>query len=474
MQKHLTNTGSGALAPAKGNLQHLLEVAASLVHATAAAIVLVRDGTSLVLQGTRTVSLNATFRWQNDHAPYDLERSHIITKVTDLELSRAIRALVGEYRTGFLVRLPIAVETTYTVALLLHSAEQQRTPDKQAMTVLRSITRAMATDARVIANEVTNSRVDMAVPDTFEQVVHSILTDDGMRLLFNSNAELIAASRGIKAAFGMAPAKIEANTYLKELPCAESLRHLFHRVLETQVSSPEVEICVSLLVGKKLVSARLNPIRPIDDDQISVEMRMNPVGWNLFEFSSQQHRDVAHLAAGTAESFLMDTLLSKRSIRTRKGTSYVSVRSWRSTFKKHQIAALRMVKSHDPQYLGELAGNECATELELLVGLGTFRYIVPIPCGHSSPDRCLSSAIARAAGARLNIPVVNAFAHLEQSGTSHPRTITTRPPMRVIQPVPGPAIIIDDVTTSGAHLFEAATLLRAAGSHSFSMAWIGG
>jgi hypothetical protein len=466
--------GNGVLAPARGNLQHLLEVSSTLVRASAAAIVLVRDGTSLVLQSTRPASVNATFHWQNDHAPYDLDRSHIITKVADLELSRAIRAMIGEYRTGFLVRVPIVVEPTFTVALLLHSAAQQSSPDRQTMVVLRSLARAMANDARSIASEITASRVTMAVPDTFEQVVHSVLTDNGLRLLFNPDAQLIGASRGIKAAFGTAPPESNTETYLKELPCADSLRHLFQRVLETQVSSPEVEISFSVPAGKRTVSARLNPVRPIDDDETLVEIRMNPVGWNPYELSNQQRRDIAHVVAGTAETFLMDTLLHKRSIRNRKDTSYVTVRAWRSSVKKHQIAALRMVKSNDPQFLGELAGLECASELEQLVGLGTFRYIVPMPCGHSPLEKCLSSAIARAAGARLNIPVVNAFAHLQQSGSSHPRTIATRPPMRVIQPVPGPAIIIDDVATSGAHLFEAATLLRIAGSSSFALAWIGG
>ena len=472
MQENIV-IGGGPLHAARQGLQHLLEVASSLVFANAAAIVLVRDNTSQVIQSIRPASLNATFRWPNGHQPYDTAKSHVITKIADLELSRAIRAMLGNYRTGFLVRVPIVLEPAYTIALLLHSSNAEEAPDRQAVTIVRTIARAMASEARLIANEALANQHAMAVPDSFEELLQSVLTDNGLRLLFDADAELLGASRGIKMAFELLWGELAEAHFLKSLPCADSLQHLFQRVQETEVSSPEIEINLGF-ADKRSVTARLNPVRPLDSDQTLVEFRMNPIGWNMGEVAYRQENSDANFVAGTAEAFLMDTLLAKRSGCTRKDTSYVTVRAWRSTLKKHQIAALRMIKSHDPQYLGEMGGNECAAELEHLVGLGTFRYIVPMPCGHSPPEKCLSYAIARAAGAKLNIPVVNAFAHMEQSGSSHPRTIATRPPMRVIQPVPGPSIIIDDVATSGAHLFEASSLLKQAGSNSFSLAWIGG
>jgi predicted amidophosphoribosyltransferase len=74
----------------------------------------------------------------------------------------------------------------------------------------------------------------------------------------------------------------------------------------------------------------------------------------------------------------------------------------------------------------------------------------------------------------LKIPVIHAFAHQSLKGTSHPRKNITRPTMKQVQPVPGAALLIDDVATSGAHLEEASKLLKAAGTDSFAMAWISG
>lgn len=471
--KHLKK-GVGALADARANLQHFLVVANQLARTSASAIILVRGDTSQVLQSTHAESLHTTFRWQNDHVPYDVERTHIIRNVADLELSRAIRAMLGSYRTGFLVRIPVIVEPSHTIALLLHSDASQEAPDRQEMYVLRAVARAMAQDARLVAHEVLHASANLAAPDTFEELVQSVLTDDGLRLLFASDAELIGASRGIKAAFGSTKDEQDPRSYFKSLPCADSLQHLFQRAVKTGVSSPEVEIYLSEHSEGKIVSARLNPLKPLDSDDTLIEMRMMPIGWHAGRDNGDDLKTDHSFDAGAAETFLMESLLYNRSIRARQQQSFVSVRSWRSALKPQQAAALQLIKSNDTQYLGELAGIECAAELEHLVGASAFRYIVPIPCKHSPPDKCLSTAIARTVGAKLNIPVVNAFAHMDPAGSSLPREHMARQTMRLIQSVPGPAIIIDDVATSGTNLFDAAVLLKQDGSNSLSLAWIGG
>ena len=46
--------------------------------------------------------------------------------------------------------------------------------------------------------------------------------------------------------------------------------------------------------------------------------------------------------------------------------------------------------------------------------------------------------------------------------------------MRLAKIVDGPAIVIDDVATSGAHIEEALRLLKPAAGTVFAVAWIGG
>jgi predicted amidophosphoribosyltransferase len=121
------------------------------------------------------------------------------------------------------------------------------------------------------------------------------------------------------------------------------------------------------------------------------------------------------------------------------------------------------------------AGAECATEIIRMVGKDTFKCIVPVPCGHScEAGHCLSLAFARAIGAEMDLPVINAFAHLEQKSSSHPKQNLKRAKMRLLQSVPGPAIVVDDVATSGMHIEEATTLLKDSGVNTFSIVWIGG
>jgi predicted amidophosphoribosyltransferase len=175
------------------------------------------------------------------------------------------------------------------------------------------------------------------------------------------------------------------------------------------------------------------------------------------------------------EAFLYETLVKKRALRSRGEMSFVTLRSWNKAIREYQIKALKAIKKCSTMKLASIAARECAVEIKSLVGTGTFKFIVPVPGGHSSPSsRCLSHDMAVALGAELDLPVINAFAHMELRGSSHPKQNLKREKMKLVQDVPGPAILIDDVATSGFHLEEAAQILKSRGVETFSMAWISG
>ena len=46
--------------------------------------------------------------------------------------------------------------------------------------------------------------------------------------------------------------------------------------------------------------------------------------------------------------------------------------------------------------------------------------------------------------------------------------------MRLLEPVNGPVMVVDDVATSGAHIEDAVWLLRASAKAVFAVTWIGG
>lgn len=114
------------------------------------------------------------------------------------------------------------------------------------------------------------------------------------------------------------------------------------------------------------------------------------------------------------------------------------------------------------------------TELESLIGIQSFRAIVPVPCGHSASGMCLSRAIALALGRRIGLPVIQALRLAPAHGSSHPKTNARRPPMRLNRTLDGPVLIVDDVATSGQHIEEACRLLRPVAGAAFALVWIGG
>jgi hypothetical protein len=61
------------------------------------------------------------------------------------------------------------------------------------------------------------------------------------------------------------------------------------------------------------------------------------------------------------------------------------------------------------------------------------------------------------------------------TGSSHPKEFRKLPPLTWQDaPPPGLVLLVDDVATSGWHLEEALTALRAAGHLALGLAWISG
>jgi predicted amidophosphoribosyltransferase len=173
-------------------------------------------------------------------------------------------------------------------------------------------------------------------------------------------------------------------------------------------------------------------------------------------------------------AFLLETLVRRRALRSRKDVSYVTLRSWRQPIRAHQIAGLKAVKRHAPASLAAEAAAEIADDVRSLFGSQGFRAVVPMPCSHSAQGRCLSIAIGQALARDLDLPLVHALAIAPRKGSSHPKENAARAPMALAAPVEGPVLLIDDVATSGQHIEEATRLLRANGASVLALAWIGG
>lgn len=174
---------------------------------------------------------------------------------------------------------------------------------------------------------------------------------------------------------------------------------------------------------------------------------------------------------GVVSRFLLSTLIAQRRLLRRGPVPYHALYRWRSTIKDVQIEALKALK-RDPgdAFLGTVA-EQMAGAAAALFGSGTFKAVVPVPCG-SSGGNCLSVKLARLIAVRLGVDFIEAFEPIDLPGSSHPKNNIRRPAMRIKAAPKVPVLLIDDVATSGAHIEEAAQLLRRSAPAVLPLVWI--
>ena len=175
-----------------------------------------------------------------------------------------------------------------------------------------------------------------------------------------------------------------------------------------------------------------------------------------------------------AARFLLDSLIVQPRVARRNDVLYFTLRQWRASVKSYQIEALRTLKKSPPPRFVSAVAADIAEALAAMFGGDLYKVVVPIPCSRSHPESCLSSLIAEKLAAMLHLISVRALAIDTAAGSSHPKANLGRVTMRALGSLPGAALVVDDVATSGVHLEEAVHLLRQSGQSIFALAWIGG
>jgi hypothetical protein len=160
-------------------------------------------------------------------------------------------------------------------------------------------------------------------------------------------------------------------------------------------------------------------------------------------------------------------------LRSRNGVYYLTCRSWLADAKAQDLAILREAKRTMPPELIADAAHEM-TELVRAVFGEVALSVVPVACGHSRRIDCMSVRLAEGIARSLDVEPVQAFAHRFMKGSSHPLENRKLPPLKLIDRPAAPALVVDDIATSGFHMHEALTALRSAGVPAFGIAWLGG
>jgi hypothetical protein len=174
---------------------------------------------------------------------------------------------------------------------------------------------------------------------------------------------------------------------------------------------------------------------------------------------------------GVVSNFLLSTLVRQKRLLRRGAVPYHALARWRASIKESQIVALKALKRDPGDLFLNAVVEEMATAAGALFGTGTFQAVAHVPCGNSGP-LCLAARLATLLAERLGVEFVDAFEPLPPSGGTHPRSNIRRQSMTLRDAPRVPVLLIDDVATSGAHIEEAAMLLRAAAPAVLPLVWI--
>jgi hypothetical protein len=171
------------------------------------------------------------------------------------------------------------------------------------------------------------------------------------------------------------------------------------------------------------------------------------------------------------ERFILSTLVPKRRLLQRKGEFYHSLFTWRRPIKREQIDSVRAIKLSIDDHFVDAVAREIADYIRDL-GVGSlYRYVVPMPCGHSG-EGCLACRLAQALAPMLGIGFAEGFEELPDMGSAHPQRSARMREFKTTREFDGPVILIDDIATTGTHIEFASRALKAVAPSVITITWI--
>jgi predicted amidophosphoribosyltransferase len=454
-------------------LNRWLKAIAALLGADAGCIVLNSGGISRIIARHNIPHAFMATESSGSAMPYPSDEELLVRDATGRPDLHAFLASIALDATGFFYRRTLSHDAARTISLVIYG--QKPKPDlgdreialagEIAGEMIREVERYYPKGERGAAQSLSMSAADLG---------RWLERTDLPAAVFDAALRLISVNGHMRELLKLDwNALIGARIENLRLPAGESIAFLFRHALDVNLSTPRVDLALEdaegqglprmlRVVGAPVASTDAGPLLIATIDPTVMDAPPKAL------VGIERHGQEA-----TAE-FLMETLVRRRALRSRKDVSYVTLRSWRQSIRSHQITALKAVKRHAPHSLAAEIAADMRDDINSLFGAKGFRAVVPMPCGHSAPGRCLSLAVAQALARDLELPVAHALSMAPAKGSSHPKTNVARPPMSLMSPVEGPVLLIDDVATSGRHVEEATRLLRGNGASVLAIAWIGG
>src|SRR5215471_296662 len=158
-------------------------------------------------------------------------------------------------------------------------------------------------------------------------------------------------------------------------------------------------------------------------------------------------------------------------IRSRNGIGYLTCRRFSAQNRLGAIRAVKRLKAEADDHETGLAAAEIALLWLRLTGNPGGWTVTNIAAGHSRGNS-FGARLAIAVAERLSLGYLQVWRDRPIKGTSHPKEFRRLPPLEMLAKPIGATLVIDDVATSGHHMWEELTALRSLNVPAAGIAWI--
>ncbi|MGI9412317.1 MAG: PAS domain-containing protein [Hyphomicrobiales bacterium] len=174
--------------------------------------------------------------------------------------------------------------------------------------------------------------------------------------------------------------------------------------------------------------------------------------------------------AGTAARFLLDSLVRRNALHSRRNVSFVTVRDWRRSLKDQQVLAMSTVRSRPPKWFARQMATEIMQASNELFGADYFSGVTSLP------------RLSRRHGHRLSFMVAEELTHMMSADyldlLEPVRSDTSKRGGGSVRYVtkaraPGPTLLVHDTIHTGRLIQVAVDHLRSEGSQVSVMGWVG-
>ena len=476
MQMENGQAGEGSLAV----LDRICATAAEICGGEAAVIAYNRAGKTRILASHGVASRFRVYQYDLDEAPFKPTQFVVKCNASADRYYSRLGAALGIAPCEFFLRAPISITETHATSLIVLSGTAVKRPTAARLKALQELAALCRDRLLPLFPLLDSDRHNASALMTRDEVINSVAASASLVGLVDDDLLIRAVSPQLAGTIGLAPDEILGRGVTEiGLQSGDAQAFLFRQALDSGVSPPEYELIkADPRTGRSVFAVNATPLTPTDAAQRFIYFTVRDVTSlsRREETLSRRFRPVAGRAPAHEEPslrFLLDTLVRRRTLRERNGISYMTLESWRQSIRTYQIAALKALKQNVPLELSQAAARRLADEVNGLVGTSAFKFIVPVPCSNSCESSCLSLEIARSLSSLTGLPVLRCISLPQGGGSSHPRKNARRPRMSLVEKVSGPALLVDDVATSGSHLEEATKLLRPSCGAVMAVAWIG-